>query len=44
MLVQQNQYSLSEIENMIPWEREAYLTLLTQQIEEQAQQAKQKNG
>ena len=42
MLVQQNQYSLSEIENMIPWEREAYLTLLTQQIEEQAQQ--QKNG
>ena len=42
MLVQQNQYSLSEIENMIPWEREAYLTLLTQQTEEQAQQ--QKNG
>ena len=44
MLVQQNQCSLTEIENMIPWEREAYLTLLTQQIEEQTQQAQQQNG
>ena len=40
--MQHHRYSLTEIENMIPWEREAYLTLLTQQIEEQTQQ--QKNG
>ena len=47
MLVQQNQYSLSEIENMIPWEREAYLTLLTNFAKEEAertQQAQPQNG
>ena len=43
-MMQHHKYSLTEIENMIPWEREAYLTLLTQQIEEQTQQAKQQNG
>ena len=26
-------YSLTEIENMIPWEREVYLTLLAQYVE-----------
>lgn len=28
-------YSLSELENMLPWEREIYLTLLNSQIEEE---------
>ena len=28
-------YSLTEIENLIPWEREVYLTLLTQYVEEE---------
>jgi hypothetical protein len=28
-------YSLTELENMLPWEREIYLTLLNQQIEEE---------
>jgi len=27
-------YSLQDIENMIPWEREIYLTLLEQHIKE----------
>ena len=40
MLVQQNQYSLSEIENMIPWEREIYLTMLQQWIEEENERHK----
>ena len=28
-------YSLSELENMLPWEREIYLALLNSQIEEE---------
>ena len=34
-LVQHHKYSLTELENMIPWEREVYLTLLQQFIEEE---------
>jgi hypothetical protein len=34
-LVQHHKYSLTELENMIPWEREIYVTLLQQYIEEQ---------
>jgi hypothetical protein len=34
-LVQHHKYSLTELENMIPWEREIYVTLLTQYIEEE---------
>jgi len=44
MITQQRQYSLTEIENMIPWEREAYLTLLTNQIQEEQEKAQQQNG
>ena len=32
-LMQHHKYSLTELENMIPWEREVYLTLLQQYIE-----------
>ena len=28
-------YSFSDLENMIPWEREAYLTLLVQWVKEE---------
>jgi hypothetical protein len=35
-------YSLSELENMMPWEREIYLTLLNAQIEEENN--RNKNG
>lgn len=34
-LVQHHKYSLTELENMIPWEREVYVTLLKNYIEEQ---------
>ena len=34
-LVQHHKYSLTELENMIPWEREIYVSLLTQYIEEE---------
>jgi hypothetical protein len=34
-LVQHHKYSLTEIENMLPWEREIYIALLKQYIEEE---------
>tara|TARA_B100000927_G_scaffold286507_1_gene278102 strand:+ start:1561 stop:1746 length:186 start_codon:yes stop_codon:yes gene_type:complete len=43
-LVQHHKYSLTELENMIPWEREVYLTLLTQYVEEQNLKAQQEQG
>ena len=33
-LMQYHKYSLSEIENMMPWEREVYTTFLIQYLEE----------
>ena len=42
--MQYHKYSLTEIENMRPWERDSYVALLQQHIEEenlkQQQQAK----
>ena len=43
-LIQHHKYSLTEIENMIPWEREIYISLLQQYIEEENLKAQQKNG
>ena len=40
-LIQHHKYSLTELENMIPWEREIYLTLLQQYIEEENLKAQQ---
>jgi hypothetical protein len=34
--------SLIELENMIPWEREVYLTLLTQELEQEREAARQR--
>ena len=39
--MQHHKYSLTELENMIPWEREVYLTFLKQYIEEENLKAKQ---
>tara|TARA_A100001388_G_scaffold265077_1_gene236928 strand:+ start:2714 stop:2845 length:132 start_codon:yes stop_codon:yes gene_type:complete len=33
-MMQHFNYSLSELEEMLPWEREVYLTLLTNHLEE----------
>ena len=33
--MQEHHYSLNEVENMIPWEREIYITLLIAHIEEE---------
>lgn len=33
--MQYHKYSLSDIENMIPWERDVYVTLLTEHVREE---------
>ena len=44
-LIQHHKYSLTEIENMIPWEREIYVSLLQQHVEEENLKAQQeRNG
>ena len=40
-LLQYHKYSLTELENMIPWEREVYVTMLSQHIEEENLKAQQ---
>ena len=40
-LMQHHKYSLTEIENMMPWERDIYLGLLNQYIEEENLKAQQ---
>jgi len=39
-LMQHHKYSLTEIEDMIPFEREIYITLLTQFIKEENERIK----
>ena len=39
-----HKYSLTEIENMIPWEREIYLTLLKDYIESENLKRQQAEG
>ena len=34
-MMQHHNYSLSELENMIPWEREVYVKLLLRHLEEE---------
>ena len=41
-MMQHHKYSLEEIENMLPWEREIYITLLTNHIKEENEKNKQR--
>tara|TARA_X000000368_G_C22951854_1_gene676991 strand:+ start:481 stop:678 length:198 start_codon:yes stop_codon:yes gene_type:complete len=43
-LMQYHKYSLTELENMIPWERDIYTSLLKQYIEEQNLKNQQQEG
>ena len=43
-LMQHHKYSLTEIENMMPWERDIYVELLKQHIEEQKLEQQKQNG
>ena len=43
-LMQYHKYSLTEIENMMPWERDIYLTLLQEYIESENLKRQQAEG
>ena len=40
--MQHHKYSLNELENMVPWEREIYIMLLNEYLEEELEKQKQK--
>ena len=42
-LLTHHNYNLSDLENMMPWEREIYVTLLTQWIKEENDKRKRAN-
>ena len=39
-MMQHHKYSLTELDNMMPWEREIYVNLLMQHIEEENERIK----
>ena len=43
-LMQHHKYSMTEIENMIPWEKDVYVALLEQYIEEENLKQQQQSG
>jgi len=42
--MQHHKYSLTELENMLPWEREIYVGLLSQYIKEENEKAQRANN
>tara|TARA_B100001175_G_scaffold290311_1_gene274679 strand:+ start:291 stop:434 length:144 start_codon:yes stop_codon:yes gene_type:complete len=42
--MQYHKYSLTELENMMPWERDIYLTLLMDHIEKENLKRQQQEG
>ena len=43
-LMQYHKYSLTEIENMMPWERDIYVGLLQQHLEEEQMKENQRQA
>ena len=43
-LMQYHKYSLTEIENMMPWERDVYVTMLQNHLEEEKLKRQQANA
>jgi len=42
-MMQHHKYSLTELETMLPWERQIYTTLLIQHIKEENDKIEQQN-
>ena len=42
--MQHHKYSLTELENMLPWERDIYISLLIQYIEQENQKIKERQN
>jgi hypothetical protein len=43
-MMQHHKYSLTELENMIPWERDIYVGMLIQYIEDENERIKQQSS
>lgn len=41
-MMQHHQYRLEELDNMIPWEREIYVSMLIEHVKEENERAKKK--
>jgi hypothetical protein len=41
-MMQHHKYSLTELDNMMPWERDIYVSMLIQYIEEENQKIKER--
>ena len=41
--MQHHKYSLKDLDNMLPWERTVYVTMLLRYIEEENEKIKQQN-
>ena len=42
-LTHQYKYTLTELENMIPWERDMYISMVNTWVREETEKVKQKN-
>ena len=42
--MQHHKYSLTELENMIPWERDVYVGLLVKHIKEEKEKARRESA
>ena len=42
LLMQEHHYSLTELENMMPWEREVYVTFLIEHLNKKSEKAKER--
>ena len=42
-MMQHHKYSLTELEDMLPWEREVYIGLLIQHLEEEKERIDREN-
>jgi 3-methyladenine DNA glycosylase AlkD len=43
-MMQHHKYSLTDIENMVPWERQIYITMLIQHLKEEKQRMENGDG
>lgn len=42
LLMQEHNYSLTELENMIPWEREVYVSMLIEHLNKKSEENKKR--
>ena len=43
-MMQHHKYSLTELENMLPWEREVYIGLLSEWVKEENERIEKENA